>query len=123
MATLTRVDLVEAVAAEIDVSRAIAEAIVETVIRTMGTGLKQGEKIELRGFGSFRLRRRAARVARNPKKGDVVEVPAKWVPYFKPGKELKGLLNRGGEDGPHEKGEASRVRGFQSLRTSAVPKV
>ena len=53
-----------------------------------------GEKIELRGFGSFRLRKREPRQGRNPKTGDKVDVPPKKVPYFKPGKELKDLINR-----------------------------
>ena len=56
--------------------------------------LHRGEKIELRGFGSFRLRRREPRKGRNPKTGDKVDVPPKKVPYFKPGKELKELINR-----------------------------
>jgi integration host factor subunit beta len=55
--------------------------------------LNQGEKIELRGFGSFRVRERGARRGRNPKTGDPVSIPAKRVPYFKPGKELKELIN------------------------------
>ena len=55
--------------------------------------LGYGEKIELRGFGSFRVRERGARRGRNPKTGDPVSIPAKRVPYFKPGKELKELIN------------------------------
>ena len=57
----------------------------------------RGEKIELRGFGSFRLRKREPRKGRNPKTGDKVDVPPKKVPYFKPGKELKELINREAE--------------------------
>ena len=64
-------------------------AIVSEGFRT----LNQGEKIELRGFGSFRVRERGARRGRNPKTGDPVSIPAKRVPYFKPGKELKELIN------------------------------
>jgi integration host factor subunit beta len=56
--------------------------------------LHRGEKIELRGFGSFRLRKREPRKGRNPKTGDKVDVPPKKVPYFKPGKELKELINK-----------------------------
>ena len=56
--------------------------------------LHRGEKIELRGFGSFRLRKREPRKGRNPKTGDKVDVPPKKVPYFKPGKDLKDLINR-----------------------------
>mgnify|MGYP003290281181 CR=1 FL=1 len=62
----------------------------EAIIRS----LKQGQKIELRGFGSFRLRERGARIGRNPKTGVKVSVPAKKIPYFKPGKELKELINK-----------------------------
>jgi len=56
--------------------------------------LRTGRKIELRGFGSFRIRNRGARIGRNPKTGEKVEVPPKRIPYFKPGKELKEQLNR-----------------------------
>ena len=65
------------------------EIVFESIIET----LNQGEKIELRGFGSFRVRERGARRGRNPKTGDPVSIPAKRVPYFKPGKELKELIN------------------------------
>ena len=67
--------------------------------------LHRGEKIELRGFGSFRLRRREPRKGRNPKTGDKVDVPPKRVPYFKPGKELKDLINR--ETDAPERAEAA----------------
>jgi len=55
--------------------------------------LRVGDKIEIRGFGSFRTRQRKPRVGRNPKTGDRVEVPAKKIPFFKPSKELKDLVN------------------------------
>jgi integration host factor subunit beta len=64
------------------------------VFKSIIDALHRGEKIELRGFGSFRLRRREPRKGRNPKTGDKVDVPPKKVPYFKPGKELKELINR-----------------------------
>jgi integration host factor subunit beta len=64
------------------------------VFQSIIDALHRGEKIELRGFGSFRLRQREPRKGRNPKTGDKVDVPPKKVPYFKPGKELKDLLNR-----------------------------
>ena len=62
--------------------------------RILVDALHRGDKIELRGFGSFRLRRREPRKGRNPKTGDKVDVPPKRVPYFKPGKELKDLINK-----------------------------
>jgi integration host factor subunit beta len=64
------------------------------VFKSIIDALHRGEKIELRGFGSFRLRKREPRKGRNPKTGDKVDVPPKKVPYFKPGKELKELINK-----------------------------
>ena len=69
------------------------ELAVKTMIEHMAHVLSQGDRIEIRGFGSFSLHRREARVGRNPKTGDKVDVPTKKVPYFKPGKELKDLIN------------------------------
>ncbi len=76
-----------------------AERLVEIVFESIIETLNQGEKIELRGFGSFRVRERGARRGRNPKTGDPVNIPAKRVPYFKPGKELKELINEEGASG------------------------
>jgi len=72
----------------------------EVYARSIIEALHRGEKIELRGFGSFRLRKREPRKGRNPKTGDKVDVPPKKVPYFKPGKELKELINRELADPP-----------------------
>ena len=71
-----------------------AEIIVDTVFGNVVEALQHGEKVELRGFGSFRLRRREPRRGRNPRTGDRVDVPPRRVPYFKPGKDLKELINR-----------------------------
>ena len=90
---MTKADLVEAVAINSDLSKRDAEVIVQTVLDSIVDSLKSGEKIELRGFGSFRLRERNSREGRNPKTGEAVFVPAKRVPYFKPGKELRELIN------------------------------
>lgn len=91
---MTKAVLVEEVARVGDLTKKHSEIIVDTVFRSVIEALHRGEKIELRGFGSFRLRRREPRKGRNPKTGDRVEVPSKRVPYFKPGKELKQLINR-----------------------------
>ena len=91
---MTKAALVEEVARVADLTKKHSEVIVETVFRSIIDALQRGEKIELRGFGSFRLRRREPRKGRNPKTGDRVDVPSKRVPYFKPGKELKDLINR-----------------------------
>ena len=92
--SMTKAVLVEEVAQVTDLTKKDAEVIVDTVFRCIIDALHRGEKIELRGFGSFRLRRREPRKGRNPKTGDRVDVPSKRVPYFKPGKELKELINR-----------------------------
>ena len=67
--------------------------IVETIFDSVIRALQGGDKIEIRGFGSFRIRQRNPRIGRNPKTGERVEVPAKRVPYFKPSKELRDLVN------------------------------
>ncbi len=90
---MTKADLVEDVARASELTKKDAERLVEIVFESIIETLNHGEKIELRGFGSFRVRERGARRGRNPKTGDPVSIPAKRVPYFKPGKELKELIN------------------------------
>ncbi len=90
---MTKAALVEEVARAADLTKKHSEVIVDAVFHSIINALQRGEKIELRGFGSFRLRRREPRKGRNPKTGDRVDVPSKRVPYFKPGKELKELIN------------------------------
>jgi integration host factor subunit beta len=90
---MTKAELVEEVSRVSDLTKKHSEVIVDTVFRSIILALQKGEKIELRGFGSFRLRKREPRKGRNPKTGARVEVPPKHVPYFKPGKELKDLIN------------------------------
>jgi integration host factor subunit beta len=86
---MTKAELVEEVARAAELNKRDAEVIVETVFGSIIGALHKGEKVELRGFGSFRTRERGPRRGRNPKTGEPVDVPAKRVPYFKPGKELK----------------------------------
>ena len=107
--SMTKAELVEEVSRVSDLTKKHSEVIVETVFQSIIDALHRGEKIELRGFGSFRLRQREPRKGRNPKTGDKVDVPPKKVPYFKPGKELKDLLNRE-PDGPPEPGSGSDAR-------------
>ena len=90
---MTKAALVEEVARVAELTKKHSEGIVDAVFESIINALQRGEKIELRGFGSFRLRRREPRKGRNPKTGDRVDVPSKRVPYFKPGKELKELIN------------------------------
>ena len=90
---MTKADLVEEVSRAIESTRKDAEAIVETVFGSVIKSLQSDDKIEVRGFGSFRTRRRRGRVGRNPKTGAKVDVPPKRIPFFKPRKELKELIN------------------------------
>lgn len=90
---MTKADLVEKVAVEADLTKKDAEQLVEIVLDSIIESLNAGEKIELRGFGSFRVRERNSRKGRNPKTGEAVDIPAKRVAYFKPGKDLKELIN------------------------------
>ena len=94
---MTKADLVEEVVKVGNVSKKHAEIIVNTVFQSIIDALQNDDKIELRGFGSFRVRRRRSRQGRNPKTGDRVDVPEKRIPYFKPGKELKDLINSDGD--------------------------
>jgi len=91
---MTKAELVEEVSRVSDLTRRHSEVIVDAVFASIVDALQRGDKIELRGFGSFRLRRRESRNGRNPKTGEGVVVPAKSVPHFKPGKELRELINR-----------------------------
>lgn len=91
---MTKAELIAEVAKATDLPKKDSEIIVNTVLKSVINALHRGEKIELRGFGSFRLRNRRARAGRNPKTGERVQVPAKRIPYFKPGRELKELINQ-----------------------------
>ncbi|HEY2829890.1 MAG TPA: integration host factor subunit beta [Thermoanaerobaculia bacterium] len=91
---MTKAELVDEVASAVQLTKKQAETIVNIVFDSIVDSLRNGQKIELRGFGSFRLRNRKSRTGRNPKTGEKVEVPSKKIPYFKPGKELKELINR-----------------------------
>jgi len=103
---MTKAELVEEVARAAELTKKDSEVIVEEVFKNIIQALNRGEKIELRGFGSFRVRQRDARRGRNPKTGAPVDIPAKRVPYFKPGKELKELINAQAE------GDGFEVDGF-----------
>ena len=97
--TLTKADLIEEVRKVTELPRKESETIVETIFDSIIEAIQKGEKIEIRGFGSFRTRQRRGRVGRNPKTGAKVEVPPKKIPFFKPSKELKDFVNT--TDGHH----------------------
>jgi len=91
--TVTKADLIEEVARVTELPRKESETIVETIFDSIIAALQGDDKIEIRGFGSFRTRQRRGRTGRNPKTGAQVAVPAKKIPYFKPSKELKDFVN------------------------------
>ncbi len=93
---MTKADLVDKVTSLGDLTRRDGEVIVDTLFDAVIGALKTGDKIEIRGFGSFRTRQRNARTGRNPKTGAKVDVPAKRVPFFKPSKELRDSVNPNG---------------------------
>ena len=90
---MTKADLVDRVTALGDLTRRDGEIIVDTLFESVIGALRAGDKIEIRGFGSFRTRQRNSRTGRNPKTGEKVAVAAKRVPFFKPSKELRDLVN------------------------------
>ncbi len=90
---MTKADLIEEVSRVVEMTRKESEVIVEAIFDSIVKSLRAGDKIEIRGFGSFRTRQRQPRIGRNPKTGARVEVPAKKIPYFKPSKELKDVVN------------------------------
>ena len=91
---MTKAELVEKVSGQINLTKKQTEIIVNTVFQSITESLSEGKKVELRGFGSFRIRERNARLGRNPKSGAQVDVPAKRVPFFKAGKELRELVDK-----------------------------
>ena len=98
--TMTKADLVEEVVRVADLPRKESEAIVETIFESIIGALQGGDRIEIRGFGSFRTRQRRGRTGRNPRTGAKVEVPPKRIPFFKPSKELKDHVNGGAPASP-----------------------
>jgi integration host factor subunit beta len=106
---MTKVDLVDKVVELGDLTRRDGEIIVETLFESIVGALKANDKIEVRGFGSFRTRQRKPRTGRNPKTGAAVAVPAKRVPYFKPSKELRDLVNPGEAKSSHKAGSKTEA--------------
>jgi integration host factor beta subunit len=91
---MTKSELVEKLAQNNGIlSRKDSEHVVNIVFNSITDALKGGDKVEIRGFGSFTVRARDAREARNPKSGEVVKIPAKKTPFFKTGKELRERVN------------------------------
>ena len=89
---MTKADIVKILADEIGLTRREAADALSVVLEGVVAAIRDGDKVELRGFGSFRTRQRQARQGRNPRTGAEVRVPPKTVPYFKPGKQLRETL-------------------------------
>jgi integration host factor subunit beta len=98
---MTKAELIEEVSKVVEMTRKDSEVIVETIFESIVNSLHSGDKIEIRGFGSFRTRQRQPRIGRNPKTGTRVEVPSKRIPYFKPSKELRDIVNRASAETHH----------------------
>ena len=93
---MTKSELIELIASrQAQLSAKDVELAVKTIIEHMSQTLSEGERIEIRGFGSFSLHYREPRKGRNPKTGDTVQLTGKYVPHFKPGKELRERVNMG----------------------------
>jgi integration host factor subunit beta len=92
---MTKSELIEAVALSSNMTKSRAELVVNCVFDAMTGALERGEGIEIRGYGSFTVRRYDAYEGRNPRTGKAVSVPEKRLPFFKVGKELKALVNNG----------------------------
>ncbi len=91
---MSKADLVEKIAKDAGISKAAAEKSVNSFIDGVKTSLKKGQSVTLIGFGTFSVAKRAARTGRNPKTGAILKIKAKKVPRFKPGSELKNLVNK-----------------------------
>lgn len=90
---MTKAELIEMVSEDIKLTKKQTEVIVNTVFKSITDALSNGDKVELRGFGSFRIKKRGSREGRNPKTGESVSIPAKKVPFFKAGKELRDMVD------------------------------
>ena len=103
---MTKADLIDRVSSVVEMTRKESEVVVEAIFDSVVRSLRTGDKTEIRGFGSFRTRQRQPRIGRNPKSGARVEVPAKRIPFFKPSKELKDVVNGSAADTPPESSTA-----------------
>lgn len=90
---MTKADLVERVSDKIKLNKKEAETVINALFASISDSLAEGGKVEIRGFGSFRIRERNARIGRNPRSGEKVDVPAKKVPFFTAGKGLKAMVD------------------------------
>lgn len=91
---MNKAELINAVAASAEVSKKDTEAVITAMLETITEALKQGDKVQLVGFGSFEVKKRAARIGRNPRTKEEIEIPATVLPVFKAGKLLKDTVSK-----------------------------
>lgn len=104
---MTKAELVDKVSCKIDLNKKQTTIVIETMFQSITDSLAKGDKVELRGFGSFRVRHRDPRIARNPKSGEVINVPAKKIPFFRAGIDLRKVVDRNGKESSHVTQELS----------------
>lgn len=92
---MTKSELIEHLAERSHLSVGDVDLAVRTILETMSQSMADGDRIEIRGFGSFNLHYRSPRMGRNPKTGEAIALPARYVPHFKPGKELRLRVDEG----------------------------
>ncbi|MYA97621.1 MAG: integration host factor subunit beta [Nitrospinae bacterium] len=108
---MTKAELVEQIAEKINLTKKDTERVVNIVFGSIMSALSQGDKVELRGFGSFRVRSRNSRDGRNPRTGEAVAIPPKNVPFFKAGKELRQMVDYFGSASFEDDGGAPEPSG------------
>lgn len=118
---MTKAELIEEVSRTVEMTRKDSEEIVETIFESIVGSLHRGDKIEIRGFGSFRTRQRQPRVGRNPKTGSRVEVPSKRIPFFKPSKELRDAVNQSAQPAAGKAQSASSGEAVETASQSHLP--
>ena len=91
---MNKAELINDVAASADVSKKDTEAVISAMLDTITEALRQGDKVQLVGFGSFEVKKRAARIGRNPRTKEEIEIPATVLPVFKAGKLLKDTISK-----------------------------
>jgi len=105
---MNKAELIKKVSERMQISPKAAKAVINTFFDAMSESLEKGERIEIRGFGSFVVRHYGAYKGRNPKTGKMVDVPPKKLPYFKVGREMKELVNVGAKDQSMKRGEKAQ---------------
>ena len=95
---MTKMELIESLAQQQKISAKEAKSVVNTILAAMTDALLQGHNVEIRGFGSFQVRKYDAYLGRNPKTGEEIQVAQKKLPFFKPGKDLREQMNKNKAD-------------------------